>query len=44
MVIVGDREIEENVINVRSKSTGREGSADLEKFIDDIVDEIEKKG
>lgn len=44
MVIVGDREIEENKINVRSKSTGREGSVDLKIFINDIVDEIEKKG
>ena len=44
MVIVGDREIEEGKINVRSKSTGREGSVDLKIFINDIVDEIEKKG
>ncbi|MBD3178501.1 MAG: threonine--tRNA ligase [Candidatus Latescibacteria bacterium] len=44
MIIVGDREIEEGMINIRSKSTGREGSLELEKFINDIVDEIEKKG
>ncbi len=44
MVIVGDREIEEGMINVRSKSTGREGSVELENFINDMVDEIEKKG
>jgi len=44
MVIVGDREAENGNINVRSKATGREGSLELEKFINDIVDEIEKKG
>ncbi len=43
MVIVGDREMESEAVNVRSKKQGELGTKNLEDFINDLVDEVKKK-
>jgi len=43
MIVVGDREMENGNVNVRSKATGLEGIKKLDDLINDLVDEIDKK-
>ncbi|MDE5670274.1 MAG: threonine--tRNA ligase [Eubacterium sp.] len=43
MVIVGDKDIENNTISVRSRKEGEKGAMSVESFIMDIVEEIETK-
>ena len=43
MIVVGDREMENKNVNVRSKATGLEGTKKLDDLINDLVDEIDKK-
>ena len=43
MIVVGDREMENGDVNVRSKATGLEGTKKLDDLIHDLVDEIDKK-
>ncbi len=43
MLVVGQKEEEENVVSVRSRYNGDEGQQKLDKFIDDICREIRTK-
>ena len=43
MVVLGDKEVEENVLAVRSRAEGDLGKMTQEEFIDKLVEEIEKK-
>lgn len=43
MIVVGQKEEEENVISVRSRFKGDEGQMQLDTFIDDICREIRTK-
>ncbi len=43
MLIVGQKEQEEQVVSLRSRFKGDEGQVPLKKFIDDIVEEIRTK-
>jgi len=43
MAVVGNREMEEGTLDIRSKKKGRIGAKKLDEFIAEIVDEIEKK-
>ena len=43
MVIIGDKEIENNAISVRSIKKGDIGSMELSSFIKDIKNEIDTK-
>lgn len=43
LLIVGQKEQEENVVSLRSRYKGDEGQMPLQRFIDDIVKEIETK-
>lgn len=43
MLIVGDKDIENNTISVRSRKNGEKGATSVESFIMDIVEEIETK-
>lgn len=43
MVIVGDKDIENNTVSVRSRKEGERGAMSVESFIVDIVEEIETK-
>jgi len=43
MAVVGNREMEEGTLDIRSKKKGRLGAKKLDVFIAEIVDEIEKK-
>ena len=43
MLIVGDKDIENNTISVRSRKNGEKGAMSVESFIMDLVEEIETK-
>ena len=43
MLVVGQKEEEENKVSVRSRFNGDEGEKNLESFIDDICKEIRTK-
>lgn len=43
MLVLGEDEIEKNVVTIRHRKTGDEGSMPLEKFIDMLKAEIESK-
>ncbi len=43
MLVVGQKEEEENVVSVRSRFLGDEGQKTLESFIEDILEEIHTK-
>ena len=43
MVIVGDKDIENNTVSVRSRKDGEKGAMSVEEFIADITKEIETK-
>ncbi len=43
MVVIGEKDIEANAVSVRSRRAGDLGSMDVDKFVDMIVDEVEKK-
>ena len=43
MLVVGQKEEEENKVSVRSRFNGDEGQKDLESFMDDICKEIRTK-
>ena len=43
MLIVGDKDIENNTVSVRSRKDGEKGAMSVESFIMDIVEEIETK-
>ncbi len=43
MVIVGDKDIENNTVSVRSRKDGEKGAMSVEDFIADITKEIETK-
>lgn len=43
MVIVGDKDIENNTVSVRSRKDGEKGAMRVEEFIADITKEIETK-
>ena len=43
MLIVGDKDIENNTVSVRSRKEGEKGAMSVESFIMDIVEEIETK-
>ena len=44
MLVVGQKEEEENTVSVRSRAAGDEGARSLDMFIADILKEIETKG
>jgi len=44
MLIIGDREVEEQTISVRTRSGGDQGSMGLDEFIKQVKEEIESKG
>ncbi len=43
MLIVGDKDIENNTVSVRSRKDGEKGAMSVESFIRDLVEEIETK-
>ncbi len=43
MLIVGDKDIENNTVSVRSRKDGEKGAMSVESFIMDLVEEIETK-
>ena len=43
MLVVGQKEEEENTVSVRSRAAGDEGARSLDTFIADILKEIETK-
>ena len=43
MLIIGDKEMEENAVAVRSRKEGDLGSVNVDKFISDILLEIAEK-
>ncbi len=43
MVVVGDKDIEENTISVRSRKEGDQGADTLDSFISKLMEEIETK-
>ena len=43
MLVVGQKEEEENTVSVRSRADGDEGARSLDTFIADILKEIETK-
>ena len=43
MLVVGDKDIENNAVSVRSRSEGDLGSTDIEEFIKNLLDEINSK-
>lgn len=43
MLVIGDKEIENNNISVRSRDKGELGSVDTELFLNEIKDEIDRK-
>ena len=43
VVVVGQKEEEENTVSVRSRAAGDEGARSLDTFIADILKEIETK-
>ncbi|MCD6379480.1 threonine--tRNA ligase [bacterium] len=43
MIVVGDKEMENENVNVRSKATGLKETRKLDNLINDLVDEIERK-
>lgn len=43
MVIIGDREVSENKISIRKRKVGDTGKTDLDSFIKEVIQEIEKK-
>lgn len=43
MLIVGDKDVENNTVSVRSRKDGEKGAMSVESFIMDLVEEIETK-
>jgi threonyl-tRNA synthetase len=43
MAVAGEREVVENVLDIRSKRKGRIGTRKIEDFIVEVVDEIDRK-
>lgn len=43
MILIGDKDVEANVISVRSRKNGDEGAASVSDFIQRITEEIENK-
>ena len=43
MIVVGDKDIENNTISVRSRKKGDMGSMSIDEFIDIITKEVETK-
>ena len=43
MLVVGAKEVEQNLVAVRSRQNGDEGTCDLQEFIQKILKEIETK-
>jgi len=43
MIVVGDKEMEDESINVRSKATGLKETRKIDDLINDLVDEIDRK-
>ena len=43
MLIVGDKDSENNTVSVRSRKDGEKGQMSVESFIMDLVEEIETK-
>lgn len=43
MVIIGDKEIKENTVSVRTKKKGDVGSTTLDRFIEQVINEIKLK-
>ena len=43
MLVVGDKDIENNAVSVRSRSEGDLGSADIDEFIKNLLEEINSK-
>jgi threonyl-tRNA synthetase len=44
MLVVGDREVEQGAVAVRSRSAGDQGSRPLEEFVASALEEVERKG
>jgi threonyl-tRNA synthetase len=44
MLVVGDREVEQGAVAVRSRAAGDQGSRPLEEFVASALEEIERKG
>jgi threonyl-tRNA synthetase len=44
MLVVGDREVEQGAVAVRSRAAGDQGSRPIEAFIASALEEIERKG
>ena len=43
MLVLGDKDIENNAVSVRSRSEGDLGSTSIDEFIENLLDEINKK-
>jgi threonyl-tRNA synthetase len=43
MIVIGDKDIEDNLISVRHRSEGDKGKMSIDKFIDEIVEERDTK-
>lgn len=43
MLIVGDREVENRTVAVRSRKEGDQGTADIDKFITKVMEEVARK-
>ena len=43
MIVIGDKDIENGAISVRSRKTGDMGSMDIDEFIKMIKEEIDTK-
>ena len=43
MLVVGPKEVEQNLVAVRSRQNGDEGTCALEEFVQKILEEIETK-
>jgi threonyl-tRNA synthetase len=43
MLIIGEKEVNENMVSVRRQGKGDEGSIEVQAFIDKLRNEIENK-
>ena len=44
MLVVGDREVEENSVSVRDVASGDQGPSTVEAFLESALDEVQRKG
>ena len=44
MLVVGDREVEENSVSVRDGASGDQGPSTVEAFLESALDEVQRKG